>query len=427
MCGIFGSISKVPKKFNKRAFAVIGSDNDSRGGDSCGLFVDGDVEYGVDQNKKFIDFFVTSKLFNNTNTCKIALGHCRKASVGKIALETAQPVVIYNDQGKVDYVLIHNGTIHNYENLAKKYIPDIDIKGLTDSQVMARIFYYKGYDCLSEYIGGAVFVMHDYRINRTLAFKGASKKYHSSKEIEEERPLYFCWHNDRFCFSSILNSLYTFYYEEEIYTFPVNKLIVIKKNKLGLLKEYSRENVTQQKPIIVKTSTYTYNWYKINFHDDLYYDNKNQLMHGIVLLSEYGFVYPLGNEDKSRFKVGFFQGRMLKHPEAFEFINKVYNNSKQKLTTTVKNLINILDFNPFSTKDDNYLFHDGKSLFFYPQGEWKFPMSNKAKIFDLYGKCLSEKPNYYDSWSGDYLRYEWDKDAIIKLLKDYDTSGDNIS
>ena len=54
-------------------------------------------------------------------------------------------------------------------------------------------------------------------------------------------------------------------------------------------------------------------------------------------------------------------------------------------------------------------------------------MSNKAKIFDLYGKCLNEKPNYYDSWSGDYLRYEWDKDAIIKLLKDYDTSGNNIS
>ena len=165
MCGIFGMISRKTKPFNKRAFCTMGVRNDSRGGDSCGVFIDGLVEYGVDKQKTFISFFRDSKILDTTTECKVALGHCRKASVGKVSLETAQPVVLYNEQGFIDYVLIHNGTVYNYQELAKKYIPDVDITGLTDSQVMARLFYYMGYDCLDEYNGGAVFVIHDYRVN----------------------------------------------------------------------------------------------------------------------------------------------------------------------------------------------------------------------------------------------------------------------
>ena len=122
MCGIFGQISVKAKAFNKRAFCTMGVRNDSRGGDSCGIFIDGNVEYGIDKQKLFINFFRDSKLLEYTTTCKIALGHCRKASVGKVGLETAQPVVIYNDQNKIEFVVIHNGTIYNYEELAKKYL-----------------------------------------------------------------------------------------------------------------------------------------------------------------------------------------------------------------------------------------------------------------------------------------------------------------
>ena len=98
MCGIFGMISKKARPFNKRAFCTMGVRNDSRGGDSCGIFIDGNVEYGVDKEKLFISFFRKSALLNVTTQCKIALGHCRKASVGKVSLETAQPVVIKNEE-----------------------------------------------------------------------------------------------------------------------------------------------------------------------------------------------------------------------------------------------------------------------------------------------------------------------------------------
>ena len=51
-------ISKKPRRFNKRAFCTMGVRNDSRGGDSCGIFIDGKSEYGIDNQKTFINFIV---------------------------------------------------------------------------------------------------------------------------------------------------------------------------------------------------------------------------------------------------------------------------------------------------------------------------------------------------------------------------------
>ena len=49
MCGIFGHISlEKKKKFNFPLFATLGIHNDTRGGDSCGIFIDGKSEYGTD-------------------------------------------------------------------------------------------------------------------------------------------------------------------------------------------------------------------------------------------------------------------------------------------------------------------------------------------------------------------------------------------
>ena len=161
MCGIFGIVNKDYSNFNKSIFNTLGIANDTRGGDSCGIFIDGKSEYGIGKEKFYEDFFLGSNLLKDTTKCHVAFGHCRKTSVGTTSLKTAQPVIITEDD-QVKYVLMHNGTIYNYEDLAKKYIPDVDIKGMSDSQVMARIFYYKGYDVLDEYIGGAVFVIYDY-------------------------------------------------------------------------------------------------------------------------------------------------------------------------------------------------------------------------------------------------------------------------
>lgn len=434
MCGIFGMISKKEKPFNKRAFCTMGVRNDSRGGDSCGIFIDGYSEYGVDKQKEFINFFKDSTLLDVTTECKVALGHCRKASVGKVSLETAQPVVLYNEKDEADFVVIHNGTIYNYQELAKKYIPEINIEGLTDSQVMARIFYHKGYDCLDEYYGGAVFVVHDYRINQSLVFKGHSRKYINSANAEEERPLFYCWHNGRFIFSSIHETLYAFYYEEDVYSLPHNKLLVIKGNKIKVVKEYNRENVTQSKPIATYTQPNIFGgseysgYYNSYFKNDTYcfrakhdgtnyIDEEKEAMHGVYYVSAWGYVYP--NKKKAEpwlQEVGFFNGKMLKHPKAFALINKEFLANNKVITPKLQLLINMLDFNPHSEDDFIYRWYDEENLMI-PQGEWKWPMVDWSCVFDDEGVILNFGTSSYNGWVTDYNMYHYNESKVLKHWK----------
>lgn len=438
MCGIFGMISRTTKPFNKRAFCTMGVINDSRGGDSCGVFIDGLVEYGVDKQKTFMSFFRDSLVLDTTTECKIALGHCRKASVGKVSLETAQPVVLYNEEGLVDYVLIHNGTIYNYKELAKKYIPDVDIDGLTDSQVMARIFYYKGYDCLDEYNGGAVFVIHDYRINKSLVFKGYSKKYTYSVSEEEERPLFYCWHNGRFCFSSIFETLYAFYYEEPVYTLPHNKLMVVRGNKLKLVKEYKREKCTQNKSTTVVTSScYSgiIHWdedicsrhygnhnhinasYKVTYDGTKYMDENKQFLHGIFFMTPYGYIFPNHKTELNWLhKVAFYQGQLLKHPDAFDLIDKQFKKAKNKITPEIQTLINMLDFNPHTEDYVQYYWYDDGTLM-VPTGEWKWPVADWSIIFDNEGKAIDTGKQDYTGWITDYKMYTYNEKKILEDWK----------
>lgn len=246
MCGIYGIVSEKVIPFDRRIFCTLGINNDSRGGDSCGIFVDGLVEYGVDKEKFFIDFMGKSELLKTVKKCRCAIGHDRKASVGSIGLKTAQPVVFRNEEGNIDFVVIHNGTIHNYLDLADKYIPDVDCSGMTDSQVMANIFYRKGYDCLSEYQGGAVFFIVDYREGepRYFGWRGESKKTSYSKDgKEEERPFFFTNTKSSVIFSSIATYLYVV--SPNVYILPGNTLIEFVGTEIYTIKEYSRDDVDQ--------------------------------------------------------------------------------------------------------------------------------------------------------------------------------------
>lgn len=259
MCGIFGIVNKDYSNFNKSIFNTLGIANDTRGGDSCGIFIDGKSEYGIGKEKFYEDFFLGSNLLKDTTKCNVAFGHCRKTSVGTTSLKTAQPVIITEDD-QVKYVLMHNGTIYNYEDLAKKYIPDVDIKGMSDSQVMARIFYYKGYDALSEYNGGAVFAIADYREDpndpKILFWKGSSKQSKYQTAVTDERPFYYIRTKGQIIFSSIAAYLEGFVHQQ-CWTIKANNLVEIRDNELYIVKEYSRKDAQQIKALPVHSSSST--------------------------------------------------------------------------------------------------------------------------------------------------------------------------
>lgn len=235
MCGLYGRLSKE-KKIDMLAFNVLGVANDVRGGDSCGYFIDGKNAYGHEQTKLYENFYKTDEALKTITTAKIALGHDRKASVGGVSLDKAQPVIIYNEDNDklVDFVLIHNGTINNHRELAKKYLQLDEKDDYSDSQIMAYIIYYHGFKVLEEYVGAGAFIMADYRKDResptAYIFKGESAQNYNGKP-QEERPLYLAMKQNEIWFSSLKAPL-------ELITWNKNyKVIDLKTNTLFTIKD----------------------------------------------------------------------------------------------------------------------------------------------------------------------------------------------
>ena len=264
MCGIFGTInSNKPKRFRYTAFASLGIINDSRGGDSCGVFIDGKYEYGTFGKKLFKDFMTESKVLEEFRgkDVSIAIGHCRKASIGAVNEANAQPVIIKDENGNPEFVLIHNGTIKNHEELAKKYIPEVDVKDMTDSQVMARIFHKSGYQVLSEYYGGGIFFVVDYRTGKPVCrfFQGYSKQTEYTKDLVQERPFYFSYRDGTLVFSSIYEMLAAACPGAVLWEPSANTLYSYSDKGLVAEKEYPRDKVAQTLPTYKTTAT-TYSY-----------------------------------------------------------------------------------------------------------------------------------------------------------------------
>lgn len=400
MCGIFGQINKKHGKFNFPAFTTLGIANDSRGGDSCGIFIDDKVEYGIDDNKLFTNFLSDSKLLKSTKECHIAFGHCRKASVGLKTIEQAQPCIIKEDD-VIKYVVIHNGTITNYKELANKYIPGIDITKLTDSQIMTNIFYYCGYNVLKEYEGAGVFVIADYREEQPqiLMFKGGSKSTSYSVNITEERPLYFAKTDDAYLFSSIYEYLLPF--SNVISSVPVNKLITINDDfKFKTLADYDRSKLVQSKSTCTGCSTY-YSGYNKDYYDDYYdynayygtntktktvtsskkitkdinglYKMNGKYISGMYYLNLNGEVTGCTSD----YPCFFCSGYLLKNKDCYYFLKKFANDSGlsfEQLTLTIPETLEAMTLfpNEFISGDEHcYYEYDGVYMSMY-NGELQY-------------------------------------------------------
>lgn len=367
MCGLFGIVTKKDKQnFDYTTFCTLGISNDSRGGDSCGIFIDGYYDYGTVGNSKYFQcHFLENKFLKNLKESTIAFGHCRKASIGKIDETTAQPVII-TEGNVIKYVLMHNGTIYNYKELAEKYIPNIDITGMTDSQVMARIFYYNGYDSLNEYVGGAVFVIADYRelVPKILLFKGESKKNKWSTKKSEERPLNYCIDPKKkeLVFSSIGSYIMALRPNVTTWDMQANVLLEFDGTDLIEVQEFSRNNVYQTKE---STTFPSYNhWYNSTWdmfgtsddvivYDDYIsvnllnntYHGKGKSLHGRILLTSYGRIVNETSKKSYYKEIYFWNGVALKSVACFRFLSVLKKDSlldDKRFDKTYENVIRYL-------------------------------------------------------------------------------------
>lgn len=247
-CGLWAFIADRAtgaSKFSWDKFNHLGLDNDERGGDSIGRVVGETVDKFVSKKAKttYQDFVINTK---NSDPSHIALGHTRKASVGEISEATAQPVALDLPDGSGRFVMVHNGTLHNWEELAKKY--DIETKGKSDSMVFAEIIMNYGFGVLLEYNGAAAIIIKDDREPDTLkVFKGESKSY--GVKIEEERPLCYYQESETSMYiSSKPDGLYFIGGDaDDVVDFDTNKLYTIFAGQIISEQVFNRKECSQNK------------------------------------------------------------------------------------------------------------------------------------------------------------------------------------
>lgn len=449
MCGIFGIITPKPRKFDFRTFCVLGVNNDSRGGDSCGIFIDKKYEYGVNEFKLFYNFFPRSKVLNSVTKCQVALGHCRKASVGAINAANAQPVVIKDEQGNVQFVLIHNGTIINYQEMAKKYIPNVDIKDMTDSQVMAQIFYHAGYDVLGEYLGAGAFVMVDYRSGepKVLFFKGESKASQYAASTTIERPLFCTYSSTEFIFSSIMDYLKALRPGREVLTLTPNALLQLKEGKLYIVKEYDRTKLWQTQsyynsgysyPKVGRVSNSTKRssedfYLQLQDFSNSYWDDVIEMdTNGVYMIGAkkaHGLFWAdaIGNvEDKERagtMRVAFWKGVLLKNIACYNFLSKFAMDmlvTHEELLEILPDLVHFLS--PCACWKNNngqWVTSDTPCTNYRYTGTAIFPFTTEEAYFsggklDSYYEGVPYRKALLDLQNS--LDYKIDSDAICKLF-----------
>lgn len=250
-CGIFAWTGKYPSLFNLDKFNTIGLYNDSRGGDSAGIFYNGRLLRGIGKYSKYENFIKNVERFNPE--FNVVIGHTRKASVGSTSLANAQPIYITDESGEcVDFILSHNGTIYNHEELAKKY--DVDTSELfTDTQVLARLIQKVGVKILEEYHGTAALLFWDRKSKNSISiFRGESSYSLNSNYTSEERPLYMFKDLKSMYFSSLKDPLEVLAGKTKdksdiISEVPANTVIELHKGKIVDEIKINRDKSSQSK------------------------------------------------------------------------------------------------------------------------------------------------------------------------------------
>lgn len=224
MCGIFGISTSKPELINQANVRILGMFNESRGKTSCGITFDDEIYHGLGTEKLFTDF-MKGRDFTATHN-PLMFGHTRQASVGMAVNDfNVHPFGfgINRATGGYKFIGVHNGTIYNYKELAKKYGIELEQKytneykvELTrtkiDSEVLLEILYRTGTcDVLSEYIGRAALIWTDTtEPNVTYLWSGKSRSsetYINGAQLEERPMNVWVQNKEVFYFSSMPESL----------------------------------------------------------------------------------------------------------------------------------------------------------------------------------------------------------------------------
>lgn len=132
MCGLHavfnvGTVynSDIPK-YLEQAFVV----NSLRGTDSSGMFVVSDdgklnTHKMALQGPLFVESKVTKSMLTDSARCRVAVGHVRAATTGKVNVDNAHPFVAYDNDGH-KVVGVHNGTLSDWRSNVGASLYEVD-------------------------------------------------------------------------------------------------------------------------------------------------------------------------------------------------------------------------------------------------------------------------------------------------------------
>lgn len=204
-CGLFGWFGKDVKDFDRNKLNILGLYNDSRGGDSCGITVDGEISVGLSNEKRFEDFICASG-YDTPIIIPTVFAHTRKASVGALSIDNVHPFGFGylenpNEDSESDifeFIGAHNGTLLNHMQLASDFGVETRAtknnitRSKIDSEILLESLYKsKNFKPLERYIGAAALIWTDVNTpNKVYIFRGESSMYSSSNSTSDERPLF---------------------------------------------------------------------------------------------------------------------------------------------------------------------------------------------------------------------------------------------
>lgn len=251
MCNQAAFIGKQPDINKLKILYILGR---SRGRDSCGFAVNGEITHGYFE-KKGADFsdsvdHVQEIGFPTEYNTPIIL-HNRAKTIGAATKSNAHPF-FFKDGDKPGMYFMHNGSLREYYQLAKKYnisTKDYDI----DSQLLGMLLYDHGYDILTEYQGAAsVSFYYDNDPEHLYVWKGASLKTYNNKEyLSDERPYHYVFiPGEGFYFASL---------EEHLKVITNhNEDLVIKEVPQNTVCKFSKTELVEEIKIDRKVKEYTY-------------------------------------------------------------------------------------------------------------------------------------------------------------------------
>lgn len=207
-CGVFGACMD-PRFMSPAAVSaviakikILGLFNQERGKDSCGIFANNVIEKGIEKEKKWSDFVEEKQIPNPSNKTGnfVFIGHTRMSTIGTHSEANAHPFLIDDD-----FVLAHNGVIHNIRTLTNKY--DLKDNYVVDSNGLAFLIARHGYKILNEYEGYAALLMTRISEPNSIWIYHGSSKNTSAGQPVEERPLFTMQTREGIYISSLASAL----------------------------------------------------------------------------------------------------------------------------------------------------------------------------------------------------------------------------